>query len=87
MLKSWSVKITCEHEWHDHIHFDLPAQKARVKGVSETTLTVRRVVDGDDEACDALWAAGQAVNHIRKQYHIHGDQPLHVVAIDIKECE
>ena len=77
MRKSWSIQIEIEHEWDQ--------TTADCKGIAITEMKVTRVVDGDDEACDALWAAEQAVAHLRKLYKLEG--PIHVKEIEIRECE
>jgi hypothetical protein len=77
MKKSWSIIIMIEHE------FDQSTPDC--KGVGVTEMKVSRVVDGDDEKCDALWAAQVAVEYLRKTYSIEG--PIHVKEIEIKECE
>ena len=77
MKKSWSIQIEIEHEWEQ------PAEGCT--GIAMTEMKVSRVVDGDDEHCDALWAAGIAVEHLRKLYKIEG--PIHVKEIEIRECE
>jgi len=77
MKKFWAIKIAIEHE------FDQSTDAAQ--GIAVTEMKVSRIVDGDDEHCDALWAAGVAVEHLRKFYKIKG--PIHVKEIEIRECD
>lgn len=77
MIKNWSIQITIEHE------FDQSTPDCN--GIAITEMKVSRCVDGDDESCDALWAAGEAVKHLRKLYKIEG--PIHVKEIEIRECD
>jgi hypothetical protein len=77
MKKSWAVEMTFEH-W-----FDQSTKGA--KGEARVRLTVERVVEGDDEAGDALWAALEAKEQLRAMYHIPAKAMLHVTNIQITE--
>lgn len=77
MMKNWSIEITIEHE------FDQSTD--RCSGIAVTEMKVSRVVDGDYEQHDALWAAGVAIRKLRELYNIDG--PIHVKEIEIREVE
>lgn len=82
MMKSWGVTIIAEHEYQ----YDSEAEVFKAgNDYAMNTIKVERQVQGDDEACDALYAAQQAFCQLKKQYGVVG--PLHVISIEIKEVD
>lgn len=79
MIIDWAVQITFEHE------FDQSTDRAQ--GVATVEMKVQRVVEGDDETCDALWAAQHAKDQLRKHFKIPPECRLRVLEINIKECD
>lgn len=79
MIIDWAVTMTIEHE------FDQSTE--RCKGIATCEMKIQRVVEGDDETCDALWAAEQAKEYMRRHFKIPKNCLLRVLQVDIKECE
>ena len=85
MKKSWGITIKAEHEYY----YDPTPQSGKsgetcnLSAVALNTIKVERQVDGDDEACDALWASQVAFNELKKQYGINAQ--LHIISIKVKE--
>ena len=89
MKKSWAVTIKVEHEYY----YDPTPQSGKsgdtcnLSAVGLNTLKVERIVNGDDEACDAAWAILQATSDVRDQYNISNPVTLHVIEAHAKEVE
>lgn len=79
MIIDWSVVITVEHE------FDQSTDRA--KGIATVEMKVQRIVEGDDETCDALWAAEYAKEHLREMLKLPRAVMLRVLEINIKQAE
>lgn len=77
MKKSWAVTLTVEVEYQY-----LPNQFGLMTVIDE------RLIEGDDEFCDALWAAEQTKLFLRDRINANGSQTVfHVIKIDVKEAE
>ena len=83
MKKSWGVTIKAEHEYYYDPSPDKSEDTCNLSAVAVNTIKVERQVDGDDEACDALWASQVAFNELKQQYGISAQ--LHIISIKVKE--
>lgn len=70
MKINWSVEVTIVHYWESG---------------SEATISVRCIVDGDDDLLDAAYALDSALTSTRKEYNLSA--AFTVTNVNIKEAE
>jgi len=73
MKVSWAVSVTVENEFPQN------------NGVALATIKVEQCQDGDDEACDATWAARKTVEELTTRYSLTGI--VHVKKIKVRETQ